>query len=109
VPAAHQGDVMGDINARRGRVQGTETTDDGEQEITALVPTAELLRYAVELRSMTGGRGRFVAEHDHYDALPAHLVDKATRAVTWARRRGGSPPGSTPPVTTTGATRSSTG
>ena len=77
VPLAYQGDVMGDINSRRGRVQGTETVGDGEQEITALVPTSEIMRYAIDLRSMTGGRGRFTAEHDHYDVLPSHLVDKA--------------------------------
>ena len=41
------------------------------------MPTAEILRYAIDLRSMTGGRGRFVASHDHYDVLPSHLVDKA--------------------------------
>ncbi|HEX9259143.1 MAG TPA: elongation factor G, partial [Acidimicrobiales bacterium] len=77
VPSAYQGDVMGDINSRRGRVQGTESLPDGEQEVTALVPTAEILRYAIDLRSMTGGRGRFVAAHDHYDILPSHLLDKA--------------------------------
>ncbi len=76
VPAAYQGDVMGDINARRGRVQGS-TADGGVSEITALVPTAEILRYAIDLRSMTGGRGSFIATHDHYDVLPAHLIDKA--------------------------------
>ena len=75
VPAAYQGDVMGDINARRGRVQGTGSSD-GESEVTALVPTAEILRYAIDLRSMTGGRGSFVAIHDHYDVLPKHLEDK---------------------------------
>jgi elongation factor G len=77
VPSAYQGDVMGDINARRGRVQGTTTNDHGEQEIVAHVPSSEVVRYATDLRSMTGGRGRFSAQHDHYDVLPAHLVDKA--------------------------------
>lgn len=77
VPSQLQGDVMGDINARRGRVQGSAALDGGYHEIVAHVPTAELLKYAVELRSLTAGRGRFAAEHDHYDTLPAHLVDKA--------------------------------
>jgi elongation factor G len=77
VPAAYQGDVMGDINSRRGRLLGTETREGGEQTIISHVPTAEIMRYAIDLRSMTGGRGRFVASHDHYDVLPAHLVDKA--------------------------------
>jgi elongation factor G len=77
VPLALQGDVMSDINSRRGRVHHTSTTDDGEQEIVAHVPEAEIVRYAVDLRSMTGGRAHFTAEHDHYDILPAHLVEKA--------------------------------
>jgi elongation factor G len=79
VPMECQGDVMGDLNARRGRVQGTEAADAGEQTITAIVPTSEIMRYAVDLRSITGGRGVFSATHDHYDVLPAHLVDKVRR------------------------------
>ena len=83
VPAAYQGDVMGDINSRRGRVQGTGSTGS-ESEVTALVPTAEILRYAIDLRSMTGGRGSFVANHDHYDVLPSHLIDKAKATLAAA-------------------------
>jgi elongation factor G len=81
VPIDLQGDVMGDLNARRGRVQGSETGGGGRQTITALVPTSEIQRYAIELRSLTGGRGRFHAEHDHYDVLPAHLVASVKRDV----------------------------
>jgi elongation factor G len=81
VPLEVQGDVMGDLNARRGRVQGTDTTVDGRQVVTALVPTSEIKRYAIELRSLTGGRGRFHAQHDHYDILPSHLVDAVRREV----------------------------
>jgi elongation factor G len=81
VPAGYQGDVMGDVNARRGRVQGTETVGDGEHEVTALVPTSEILRYAIDLRSMTGGRGRFAAVHDHYDVLPSHLIERVKAAA----------------------------
>jgi elongation factor G len=81
VPLELQGDVMGDLNARRGRVQGTDTTGDGRQTVLALVPTSEMSRYAIELRSLTGGRGRFHAVHDHYDVLPAHLVDNVKREV----------------------------
>ncbi|MBA3266750.1 MAG: elongation factor G [Acidimicrobiia bacterium] len=79
VPLQYQGDIMGDLNSRRGRVQGTEAAGDGEQAITALVPTSEVLRYAIDLRSMTGGRGRFSLHHDHYDLLPSHLVDRVAR------------------------------
>jgi len=81
VPSELQGDVMGDLNARRGRVQGSEALSDGRQTIRALVPTSEIQRYAIDLRSLTGGRGRFRAEHDHYDVLPAHLTDKVRRTV----------------------------
>ena len=80
VPIAYQGDVMGDLNSRRGRVQGTEVAGPGEQTITAQVPTSEVLRYSIDLRSLTGGRGRFRLRHDHYDVLPAHLVDKVAKA-----------------------------
>ena len=80
VPAAYQGDVMGDLNARRGRVQGTEAGHDGDQVIVAMVPTSEVLRYAIDLRSLTGGRGHFTLAHDHYDLLPQHLYDKVKKA-----------------------------
>jgi elongation factor G len=70
VPGDLLGDVMGDLNARRGRVQGTSPDADGEQVVYATVPQAELVRYATELRSITGGRGRFVVEHDHYEVMP---------------------------------------
>ncbi len=87
VPAAHQGDVMGDITSRRGRVMGSDTTEHGEQVIAAHVPTRELQRYAVELRSMTGGRGRFAMQHDHYDVLPGGLVDAVVAAAKEANGR----------------------
>ncbi|MHB8682111.1 MAG: elongation factor G [Acidimicrobiales bacterium] len=80
VPAAMQGDILGDLNSRRGRVQGTDSLDGGYQVITAIVPTAEIQRYAVDLRSLTGGRGTFRAEHDHYDVVPSNLVDKLAKA-----------------------------
>ncbi len=81
VPDHQLGDVMGDLNARRGRVQGTEPLGDGEQEVTATVPTSELVRYAIDLRSLTGGWGRFSVRPDHYDVLPAHLVDRLVEAA----------------------------
>lgn len=76
VPDSHQGDVLGDINARRGRVNGSNAIGNGLQEITAMVPAAEIQRYAVDLRSLTGGRGSFVAVPDHYDVLPTHLANR---------------------------------
>jgi elongation factor G len=80
-PTDLQGEVMGDLNARRGRVQGTETVGSGEQAVTALVPTSELLRYPTDLRSLTGGRARFTARHDHYDVMPPHLADAVRRDI----------------------------
>ena len=76
VPEASQGDIMGDLNGKRGRIQGSASLGGGEVEITAHVPTSEVLRYAIDLRSMTGGRGRFSISQSHYDPVPAHLVDK---------------------------------
>jgi elongation factor G len=74
VPTEVQGDIMGDLHARRARVQGTEAGEPGMQVIVAQVPTAELRQYATDLRSRTSGRGTFSAHHDHYDAVPAQLV-----------------------------------
>ncbi|MCL5886245.1 MAG: elongation factor G, partial [Actinobacteria bacterium] len=81
VPEALQGDILGDLSARRGHVQGSEPGSlDGIAShmttITAFVPTSEITRYALDLRSMTGGRGKFRSIHDHYDALPSNLVEK---------------------------------
>ena len=82
VPEGNQGDVLGDLNSRRGRVSGTSSLGNGLHEIVALVPAAEIQRYAVELRSMTGGRGTFVAVHDHYDLLPSHLTEKVKKSAS---------------------------
>jgi len=76
VPESQTGDVIGDLNAKRGRVLGMETTGSGKQRIKAMVPQAEMTRYAIDLRSMTGGRGVFTMTFDHYEEVPAHLADK---------------------------------
>ena len=70
VPIDVQGDVIGHLNTHRARVQGTSVGDVGEQVIEALVPTSELRRYAIDLRSLSRGRGTFHAVHDRYDVLP---------------------------------------
>jgi len=80
-PEVNHGDVMGDLHARRGRIQGSSSAGNGEFEIVAFVPTSEVLRYAIDLRSLTAGRGRFVITHSHYDPVPAHLVDKVAAAA----------------------------
>lgn len=80
VPDGYQGDVMGDLNSRRGRISGSSAVGAGLHEIQAMVPTAEIQRYVLDLRSITGGRGTFAAVHDHYDVLPNHLVEKVKAA-----------------------------
>ena len=76
VPAAHHGDVLGDLNARRAQVLGTDTDEAGITTVQALVPTAEILRYAIDLRSLSGGSGSFEVDHHGYQPLPANLVDQ---------------------------------
>jgi elongation factor G len=74
-PEANMGDIMGDLSSRRGRPLGSESM--GEMHaIRAQVPLAEMLVYAPQLRSMTGGRGSYTMEIDHYDEVPAHLAEK---------------------------------
>jgi elongation factor G len=74
VPEDHMGDVMGDLNSRRARVQGMDQ-ELGRTIINAQVPLAEMLRYATELRSITGGRGTFSMEEAHYEQVPPHLAE----------------------------------
>lgn len=75
VPDECMGDVIGDLNSRRGKVQSVDAKSNG-QVIHALVPMAEVLKYAPDLRSMTSGRGSFTIAFSHYDEVPAHLVGK---------------------------------
>ena len=75
VPNDQVGDIMGDLNAKRGKIQGIDPGED-IQTIRAHVPMAEVLNYAADLTSMTGGRGMFVMEFDHYEDVPDHLMKK---------------------------------
>lgn len=79
VPEANMGDIMGDLNTRRARVQGMDT-EKGRSVVTALVPLAEMQRYTTDLRSMTGGRGVFTMEFSHYEIVPAHLAQEVINA-----------------------------
>lgn len=72
VPEDHMGDVLGDLNTRRARVQGMNS-EKGRSIITATVPLAEMLRYTTQLRSLTGGRGIFDMEFSSYEIAPAHI------------------------------------
>ncbi|GAB4339761.1 MAG: elongation factor G [Desulfobulbaceae bacterium] len=75
VPKEHVGDVMGDLNSRRGKVLGMDSTDRYEV-ISAHVPQKEIQLYAPDLTSMTGGRGTFQVRFSHYEEVPAHLAEK---------------------------------
>jgi elongation factor G len=73
VPEGNMGDVMSDINTKRGRVLGMASLDNGMQQITANVPQAEMLHYATDLRSITQGRGSFKMEFYQYEEVPANV------------------------------------
>ena len=76
IPEDSVGDVIGDLNSRRGRPQGMEGVGGGLTEVKAEVPMAEMLTYAPDLRSLTGGQGDYTMEFDHYEEVPAHLQQK---------------------------------
>ncbi|MEO8956074.1 MAG: elongation factor G, partial [Ktedonobacteraceae bacterium] len=73
VPENYMGDVMSDINTKRGRVLGMNSLDNGMQQIVANVPQAEMLHYATDLRSITQGRGSFTLEFYQYEEVPANV------------------------------------
>ena len=79
VPEHNMGDVLGDLNTRRARVQGMDQ-DGGKSTITAEVPMAEVQRYATDLRSITGGRGVYSLEFLRYDMVPNHLAQNIIAA-----------------------------
>ncbi|KGM13556.1 elongation factor G [Cellulomonas bogoriensis] len=76
VPSELQGEVLGDLSARRGRITGSDVLPDGSCRIAAHVPRAELTRYLLDLRSLTGGRGTFTSRYSHDDVVPGHLVHR---------------------------------
>jgi len=75
IPDEYMGDVIGDLSSRRGKVLGSDS-QAGVTEIKAHVPMSEVLRYAPDLRSMTGGQGVFTMEFDHYEEAPAPVAEK---------------------------------
>ncbi len=78
VPEDYMGDIMGDLNSRRGRILGMDPSD-GKQIINAEVPQAELFSYATELKSITGGYGQFSMEFSHYDKVPQQEAEDIIR------------------------------
>jgi elongation factor G len=85
-PAEHAGDVIGDLNSRRGRIVGMEPS--GETAVVrAQVPMAEMLTYEPSLRSMTGGRGAYSMEFSHYEEVPAFIADKVIKEAKTEKER----------------------
>ncbi len=80
VPEEYMGDVIGDLNAKRGRVLGMDS-DGRLRVVTAEVPLAEMQRYTIDLRSITGGRGAFELEFDHYQEMPQNEADRVISAA----------------------------
>ena len=78
VPDECMGDVIGDLNSRRGKVLGMDTSGH-TQVIKSRVPMSEVLKYAPDLRSLTSGRGEFHMEFSHYEELPTHLAEKVIK------------------------------
>lgn len=76
VPEEYMGDVIGDLNGKRGRILGMEPLGDGRQLVKAVVPLAEMQRYAIDLKSIARGRGSFKIEMSHYEEVPAHAAQQ---------------------------------
>ena len=83
-PDEYMGDIMGDLNSRRGRVLGMDSKGKN-QVINAQVPMSEFLSYAPDLNSITGGRGIFTMEFSHYDEVPAQISQKIVEEITKAK------------------------
>jgi len=89
VPESYTGDVMGDLNSKRGKIQGMEQIGGGKQRINALVPQAEVARYVIDLRSMTGGRGAFSMTFSHYEEVPGQVASKVIQKHQEERETAG--------------------
>jgi len=85
VPEEYMGDVMGDLNKRRGRILGMEPQPKGAQLIIAEAPQSEMFKYAIDLRSMTQARGNFTMEFARYEEVPPMLSEKVVESAKMAK------------------------
>jgi elongation factor G len=76
IPDDYMGDIIGDLNRRRGRIMGMDPKGNGLQAVLAEVPQAEMFKYAIDLRSMTQGRGAFTSEFARYEEMPPNMAEK---------------------------------
>ena len=81
VPDNFTGDIIGDLNSRRGRIQGMVPEGNGTTTLQVEAPQAEMLTYATELRSQTQGQGDFTMEFDHFEEVPTHMVDRVVQVT----------------------------
>ena len=81
VPDSFMGDVIADLNSKRGRIQGMEPTGKGKGVIRAQVPMSEMARYAIDLRSITQGRGCYGLTFSHYEEMPQRMADNLIAAT----------------------------
>ena len=87
VPDDFTGDIIGDLNGRRGRIQGMIPNGDGTTSVQVEAPQSEMLTYATELRSQTQGQGVFTMDFDHFEEVPSHLVDRVVRITNELKER----------------------
>lgn len=85
IPEEYMGDVIGDLNSRRGRIEGMEARS-GAQVITAYVPLSEMFGYATDLRSKTQGRGNYSMEVDHYEEVPKNIAEAIVAKIRGPHR-----------------------
>jgi len=85
IPDEFVGDILGDLSSRRGRVVGTDPVGTGRTLVRANVPEVEAVRYAIDLRSMTKGKGSFARHFSHYEELPSHMAAKVIEEAKAAR------------------------
>lgn len=89
VPEQYTGDIISDINTRRGRILGMEPAGNGRQTIRAVLPLAEMRDYAISLRSIAQGRGRFTSEFSHYEETPPHVAQQVIEQARKEREEHG--------------------
>ena len=80
VPEQFMGDVMGDLNSRRGKIMGMSPAENGREIIEAQAPMAEVAKYAIDLKAMTQGRGSFSVAVSHYEEVPAKIAENIIAA-----------------------------
>jgi elongation factor G len=81
VEEKYLGDVMSDLSGKRGKILGQDSLGGGIEEIRAQVPQAELLRYSIDLRSITSGTGSFSVEFDHYAPISGRIAEDVIKAA----------------------------